>query len=124
MAFKIELFVIDLHQSIHFYQEILGCSLMKQGENSALFKNEDTFLLLTGESILDEDHYFRKRNLANKGVGVELILSVDDVNDHYEQITKVAPKVIESPIKHQSWGATDFRVIDPDGYYIRVTSKG
>lgn len=97
---------------------------MKQSESSALFKNEDTFLLLTADSILDEDHYFRKRNLANKGVGVELILSVEDVNYHYKQITNVTPEVIESPIKHQSWGATDFRVIDPDGYYIRITSKG
>ncbi|MBD7936337.1 VOC family protein [Cytobacillus sp. Sa5YUA1] len=124
MAFKIELFVEDLHQSVRFYKEIVACSLVKQSESSALFKNEDTFLLLTADSILDEDHYFRKRNLANKGVGVELILSVEDVNYHYKQITNVTPEVIESPIKHQSWGATDFRVIDPDGYYIRITSKG
>ncbi|MEK4199950.1 VOC family protein [Cytobacillus sp. FSL K6-0265] len=124
MAFKIELFVEDLHQSVRFYKEIVACSLVKQSESSALFKNEDTFLLLTADSILDEDHYFRRRNLANKGVGVELILSVEDVNYHYKQITNVTPEVIESPIKHQSWGATDFRVIDPDGYYIRITSKG
>lgn len=50
MAFKIELFVIDLHQSIHFYQEILGCSLMKQGENSALLKNEDTLFSYSQEN--------------------------------------------------------------------------
>jgi hypothetical protein len=24
----------------------------------------------------------------------------------------------------RSWGQTDFRLIDPDGYYVRVTSAG
>lgn len=123
MAFKVELFVKDLYHSIQFYQAILKCEIVRQKETSALFNNEDTFLLLTAQSILDEDHYFRKRNIANKGVGVELILSVDDVNDLFQQIHKNAPEVIESPLKKQSWGSTDFRVVDPDGYYIRVTSK-
>jgi hypothetical protein len=28
------------------------------------------------------------------------------------------------PLSARPWGQTDFRLIDPDGYYIRVTSTG
>ena len=28
------------------------------------------------------------------------------------------------PVGVRPWGQTDFRLIDPDGYYIRVTSTG
>ncbi len=27
------------------------------------------------------------------------------------------------PLTARAWGQTDFRLIDPDGYYIRVTSN-
>jgi lactoylglutathione lyase len=30
---------------------------------------------------------------------------------------------IESELKLQSWGMKDFRITDPDGYYLRLTSK-
>jgi uncharacterized glyoxalase superfamily protein PhnB len=28
------------------------------------------------------------------------------------------------PLAARPWGQTDFRLIDPDGYYVRVTSAG
>ncbi|WP_366663858.1 hypothetical protein [Geobacillus subterraneus] len=29
---------------------------------------------------------------------------------------------LESELKQQEWGMTDFRLTDPDGYYLRITS--
>jgi hypothetical protein len=31
--------------------------------------------------------------------------------------------VIQEPLKEQPWGAEDFRIVDPDGYYWRITTK-
>jgi lactoylglutathione lyase len=27
------------------------------------------------------------------------------------------------PPQQRSWGLRDFRIVDPDGYYLRVTSR-
>ncbi|MBX9790854.1 MAG: hypothetical protein K2Y37_18200 [Pirellulales bacterium] len=51
------------------------------------------------------------------------MLEVDDVQALYDQVKKSAAKTIASPLRLQSWGLTDFRVIDPDGYYLRITSR-
>ena len=57
-----------------------------------------------------------------KGVGIEIVLEVDDVAELYGKI-RTFKYPISAPLMIQTWRLTDFRLIDPDGYYLRITSK-
>ena len=52
---------------------------------------------------------------------------VVEVNDVHAAFTRAADAVVSydgrlEQLDDRPWGRTDFRVIDPDGYYVRVTS--
>jgi lactoylglutathione lyase len=55
-------------------------------------------------------------------VGVEVVLEVDDLDAEYRAVTD-AGWPIDEPITHRPWGLDDFRLLDPDGYYLRFTSR-
>lgn len=55
------------------------------------------------------------------GLGVEIVLEVEDIDDVYNKVVaKGYP--IQTDLTKRPWGLIDFRIIDPDGYYLRITS--
>ena len=54
--------------------------------------------------------------------GVELVLEVDDVVAERDQITAAGWPVAED-LRDRPWGLRDFRVLDPAGYYLRITDR-
>src|SRR5689334_11785230 len=51
--------------------------------------------------------------------GVELVLEVEDVVAERDRVAALWP--LEEDLMPRSWGLTDFRVLDPAGYYLRLT---
>jgi lactoylglutathione lyase len=121
MNFRLELFVEDLKKSIRFYEDIIGLTFSKKNETGAMIKQDHFSLLLTYDNILDEKHYFKKGGLHPKGKGVEVIIVSDDIEKLYNRVLE-KDYPIESNLELQSWGMKDFRIVDPDGYYLRLTS--
>ncbi|MGG1594030.1 VOC family protein [Terribacillus saccharophilus] len=118
-----ELFVHKLAASIIFYRCLIGKGCADYDEKRAVFKDEGGgALLLTDEAVLSKNHYFNAMAESSKGKGVELILPVNDVEMVFNKIHRIYPDCIESEITAQPWGKIDFRVVDPDGYYVRVTT--
>lgn len=122
MNFRLELFVENLQKSIKFYEEILNLTFSNKNENGAVIKQDNFALLLTPDIILDENHYFKKGGFNPKGKGVEVILVSDNIEKLYKYVLE-RNYPIESELKLQYWRMKDFRIIDPDGYYLRLTSK-
>ena len=121
--FRLELFVWDLEKALGFYHEVLGLDLAARKEHAATVSVIYSKSLLTEDSRLKEDHYFDRPSLAGRrGVGVEMVVEVNDVHAMYDRVQTAGYEIYE-PLKEQSWGSTDFRVVDPDGYYLRITSK-
>lgn len=118
---RLELFVKDLQRSVDFYKNVIQLDLFSQNENSAMFKAENLNLLLTQEDVISSNHYFSEIKTSRKGMGVEIILVVPDVQSYYQRICEMQIE-LESELKQQEWGMTDFRLTDPDGYYLRITS--
>lgn len=56
---------------------------------------------------------------APRGLGIEIILEVDDVEALYAEARRFAQ--VLAPLQQRSWGARDFRIEDPFGYYLRIT---
>jgi lactoylglutathione lyase len=82
---------------------------------------------LQRRTALPAGHHFRPSHFTGpRGVGVEIVVEVDDVAAAFTRARDTAVNLggqVE-PLAARSWGQTDFRLIDPDGYYIRVTSAG
>jgi len=53
---------------------------------------------------------------------VELVLEVDDVVAERDQITAAGWPITED-LHDRPWGLRDFRVLDPAGYYLRITDR-
>lgn len=79
-------------------------------------------LALNLHSDLDEDHPIRLAAHDRPGRGVEIVLEADDIEAMYQRVVSEKwPRSAE--LRRQPWGLTDFRVLDPDGYYWRITSR-
>lgn len=67
------------------------------------------------------EHSFFGRFPADtpRGMGVEIVIEVDDIWAAYERARGVAPAVAAPRLR--AWGSRDFRLEDPFGYYLRVT---
>ena len=54
-------------------------------------------------------------------LGVEIVLEVPDLDAALAALVRAGGHVVE-PIRERPWGLRDFRVLDPDGYYLRITT--
>jgi lactoylglutathione lyase len=121
---RLELFVRDMEVSIAFYLEVLGFELTRREEGYASLRSGSVVLGLGPISKLPEhDGYFTRDRLAkNRGAGVEIVLEVDDVVAFRDQVRAAGSPVLEE-LQLRPWGLMDFRITDPDGYYLRPTSR-
>ncbi|WP_170133045.1 VOC family protein [Arthrobacter livingstonensis] len=55
-------------------------------------------------------------------VMTEMVIEVDDVSALRDRFVDRGIILTEN-LQERDWGLTDFRVTDPDGYYLRFTSR-
>lgn len=122
MTLRLELFVRDLAASVAFYRDALGFELHEKSPTYVEARNGDVLLGIGPQTSLPRGHHFSPQALAGQeGAGIEIVLEVDDVRAGYERVVAAgyAPEQVPGV---RPWGLTDFRIVDPDGYYLRVTS--
>lgn len=52
--------------------------------------------------------------------GVEVVIEVDDLEAERNWVVENG-WTLDADIKLQEWGLKDFRIMDPDGFYLRIT---
>ena len=116
----------DVERSLAFYAAALG--LQPPGYDPQGYVPVSAGQVRIGlqrRSALPAEHHFRPAHFAGpRGVGVEIVIEVDDVDAAFARARDAALThggQVE-PLAARPWGQTDFRLIDPDGYYVRVTS--
>jgi catechol 2,3-dioxygenase-like lactoylglutathione lyase family enzyme len=121
---RVEFFVTDLDRSLDFYRS-LGFELVRRWEGWALIDRAGSRLALQADAYArDHDHYFTPHlDVFPRGVGVETCVDVDDVAD-LTALHGVAQRLgcVVRELRERGWGATDFRIADPDGYFLRFTT--
>lgn len=123
MGLRHELMVGDVQRSLAFYTGALGFVVERTEDGYAALRAGSVRVGLQRQADLGASHYFRPELAsARKGLGVEIVLEVDDVANYAAAVSSAGYPIREG-LKRQSWGATDFRLVDPDGYYVRVTSR-
>jgi len=53
---------------------------------------------------------------------VEIVLEVEDLVAAVDAVERAGFALVEPPRK-RPWGLRDVRLADPDGYYLRVTTR-
>lgn len=115
-SLRIEIFPQDLRKCIDFYTKIFNFELVKH-EGSYIYLRRDNIFIGAIEFPEQND----LRDIRRPMKGVEIVLEVDDLAAERDRIVSKGC-ALEDDIKLQPWGLKDFRLSDPDGYYLRVTT--
>jgi catechol 2,3-dioxygenase-like lactoylglutathione lyase family enzyme len=122
-AFRLELFVKDVASSVDFYTRVLGFTAGESHADGYVPLTKGTLRLsLNRRAALPEDHPIYQAPQERAGRGIELVLEVDDVTALCEQVLDQGWPLSDT-LAQRPWGLTDFRILDPDGYYWRITSR-
>jgi len=118
----VEFFVHDVDASLAFYRA-LGFDVARRFEDHVQLRRGEIRLSLQGDAhAVAGPHYFTPHIQQHpRGTGVEVSIQVADVDAEYIR-AKTAGLNIVKPMQDRPWGARDFRLADPDGYFIRITS--
>jgi lactoylglutathione lyase len=126
MRLRIELFVEDIDVSVEFYRDLLGFQVERRAEDYASLRRGMVVFGLGPVAKLP-DHaegqgFTRQRLSGEKGAGVEIVLELDGL-DKLQAVYELCRQraVVSEPLQLRSWGLHDFRLTDPDGYYLRIT---
>ena len=122
---RVELFVEDMEATISFYTQVLPFALVRHDSGSYASLRSGNAILGTGPvaKLPEEGGYFTGDISSHqRGVGVEIVLEVDNLDRWHDRVTVSGYPILE-PLQERLWGLRDFRLADPDGYYLRITSR-
>ena len=118
----VELFVRDVAASRAFY-EALGFRATNEWRNGAWMEREGVGIRLElDDHVSAGPHYFTP-NIGRhpRGTGVEIVVQVSDVSAVHDAAIKAGLTIVRE-LRERPWNCRDFRLADPDGYFIRITS--
>ena len=115
---RCELFPSDLDAAVTFYLRALGFAVVGDARTAAYpyvaLERDQVRLGLAWRPEVDQAP-------RRPPTGVELVLEVTDLDAAHEQVLAAGYELAEDMML-RPWGLRDFRVLDPSGYYWRVTS--
>lgn len=122
-ATGVELHVADIEATLAFY-EALGFRVTKRWKDWVRLDRDGAELVLQGDAYLrSHEHYFSPYlDVSPRGVGVEITIEVGDVDAVYATAQSAGLRIVK-PLQDRDWKARDFRLADPDGFFVRITSS-
>jgi dihydroneopterin aldolase len=122
----VELHVPDFAPVRSFYGK-LGFSVVRDEpgpDGYLVLRHEQNAIAFWPGSDAVRSHPFFSRQPTGtaRGHGVEIILTTSELDALYERARDL--KAVVEPLRMRPWGARDFRIADPFGYYLRITEKG
>ena len=118
-SLRLEIFPADLNATVRFYVDLLGFSVAADRRSDELpylaLERDDVHI---GAVAVPGGYAAHRR----PPTGVEIVIEVDFLHVERDRI-RLAGWPIEEDIMRRPWGLQDFRVLDPDGYYLRFTSR-
>jgi hypothetical protein len=118
----LELGTAKIDDYIDFFRDVAEFQLLRREGRYAELETERGELLLIDPAMLPEGHPFHgKITGTGQGLGVEIGVVVADLDKAHAAAARHPAWKISSGIVLRPWGVRDFRVLAPDGYYVRFT---
>lgn len=118
-SLRVEIFPDDLDATADFYTRVLGFSLVRdEREETPGYLALELGAVRVGAARRSADAAASRR----PPVGVELVLEVDDLDAVRAHIVDEGWP-LDADLADQPWGLRDLRLLDPSGYYWRVTER-
>ena len=119
-SLRCELFPDDLDASAAFYVDVLGFAIVRDERSTDVpyvaLRRGGVHVGLAARPAPDDGASRRPPT------GVELVLEVDDLDAaHARVVSRRWP--VDEQLTDRPWGLRDFRLVDPHGYYWRVTTS-
>jgi catechol 2,3-dioxygenase-like lactoylglutathione lyase family enzyme len=112
----INCYVKDLNKTANFY-ETLGFEVKKREANHVTIYLNWFWIDFLAIDKEDKPEFQKEANLSNKGAGLYLYISVDNVDDFYNDLVAKGFKPKSEP-RDWPWGNREFVMRDPDGYKL------
>jgi len=121
MTSRWEIFPDDLGATTDFYVRVLGFEIVKDERDT----DAPYLSLQRGQARIGAAQRPPQCDASSRQppVGVELVLEVNDVDEERMRILDAGWPLRED-VAERPWGQTDLRVVDPSGYYLRITNRG
>ncbi len=122
---RLELFVEDTEATIGVYTRVLAFALVRHDPgNYASLRSGSAIIGIGPIAKLPKQEGYFTRDISSykRGLGVEIVLEVDNVDRWHDRVMASGYPILE-PLQERPWGLRDFRLADPDGYYVRITSR-
>jgi len=116
--------VADVPASFKWYQSLLGLPATTPEHHyfGQILDSDETVLLCLHEWG-DHDHpSLTSPDGAKPGNGLLLFFRVDDFNSALPRARALVNRLQEEPHTNPSTGTSEFSLLDPDGYYVTVSS--
>lgn len=114
-------YVLDLDKTVQFYSDLGFDFKTDDGDMAVGYINwfSIKFLKISAE----EDAEFKKEaHSEEKGAGIYIYLSVEDVDEAYKELVAKGYKPSSEP-RDWPWGNREFVIRDPDGYKLVLFAK-
>lgn len=122
----VELYVPDPALYVGIFQRVLGFEVARDEGDFVELRSRRAIVLLNRFDDPDPGHPFEHYRGARCGIGVEVGIVVEPeeklVATHARALGLVSRGCTVTDVVRQEWGMTDFRILTPHGYYLRVTT--
>ena len=109
-------YVKDTKKTAAFYEK-LGFIFEKREPDHISVRLNWFWIDFHSQDKEDKSEFQKEAKLTNKGAGLFLYISVDDVDEFYSGLIKKGLKPSSKP-RDWPWGNREFVIRDPDGYKL------
>jgi catechol 2,3-dioxygenase-like lactoylglutathione lyase family enzyme len=114
-------FVQDIDKTAEFY-EALGLQIKERSANRLIVYLNWYRIDFVKVTPLDDAKFQSEAELPNKGAGLYLYFSVDNVDETYDEMITKGLQPSSKPTD-QPWGNREFVIRDPDGYKLVIFKR-
>jgi catechol 2,3-dioxygenase-like lactoylglutathione lyase family enzyme len=117
-----EIYVADLAAYVRLFKDALGFELAEDDGDFVKLRSAKGSVLLNAMRTLPPEHPFHDfRRVPKRGFGVELGVVTTRLDEAW-RAARALDGFQVTDVVTQDWGMSDFRVLTPEGYYLRVTT--
>jgi hypothetical protein len=119
----VELYVEDPSYYARIFRDALRFEVIRDDGDFIELRSKHGTILLNAFDDPDPGHPFEDyRREPRRGMGVEIgVVIADGIEETWAAAKRIDGCVVTDVVE-QEWGMTDYRILTPHGYYIRVTT--